>query len=101
MIAGPTHPFMPNTTLAGLGLILGAVGFAGVSWILLKTANNQLDLRSEPVSAGQPWRIRSRYSFRSPVSPSRPPLPTISGGGDGFSFTPGSRSLSPPGTVRM
>ncbi len=44
VIAGPTHPFMPNTTLAGLGLILGAVGFAGVSWYLLKTADNDLDL---------------------------------------------------------
>ena len=44
VIAGPTHPFMPNATLAGLGLILGAVGFAGVSWYLLKTPNDQLDL---------------------------------------------------------
>jgi hypothetical protein len=44
VIAGPTHPFMPNTTFGGLGLILGAVGFAGVSWYLLKTPNDELDL---------------------------------------------------------
>ena len=44
IIAGPTHPFMPNTTLAGLGLILGAVGFAGVSWYLLRVSNDELDL---------------------------------------------------------
>ena len=35
------------------------------------------------------------------ISPSRPPLPTISGGADGFSFTPEIRSRSPPGTVSM
>jgi len=44
IIAGPTHPFTPNTTISGLGLILGAVGFAGVSWHLLKTADDDLDL---------------------------------------------------------
>ena len=44
VIAGPTHPFMPNTTLSGLGLILGAVGFAGVSWYLLRVSNDELDL---------------------------------------------------------
>jgi hypothetical protein len=44
IIAGPTHPFMPNTLVSGLGLILGAVGFAGVSWHLLRSRNDDLDL---------------------------------------------------------
>lgn len=44
IIAGPTHPFAPNTTFSGLGLILGAVGFAGVSWALLRSRNDDLDL---------------------------------------------------------
>lgn len=44
LIAGPTHPFAPNLILSGLGLILGAVGFAGVSWHLLRTRNDDLDL---------------------------------------------------------
>lgn len=44
VIAGPTHPFTPNTTISGLGLILGAVGFAGVGWHLLRSRNEELDL---------------------------------------------------------
>jgi hypothetical protein len=44
IIAGPTHPFMPNTTVSGLGLLLGAAGFAGASWYLLRSGNDELDL---------------------------------------------------------
>lgn len=44
IIAGPTHPFAPNTTLSGLGLLLGAAGFAGVSWALLRARDDDLDL---------------------------------------------------------
>ena len=44
IIAGPTHPFAPNTTLSGLGLILAAIGFAGASWYLLRTRVDELDL---------------------------------------------------------
>ena len=44
VVAGPTHPFMPNTLVSGLGLILGAVGFAGVGWYLLRSRNEELDL---------------------------------------------------------
>ncbi len=51
VIAGPTHPFVPNTTVSGLGLVLGAVGFAGVSWHLLRSRNDDLDLPPENRSA--------------------------------------------------
>ena len=49
VVAGPTHPFMPNPTVSGLGLILGAVGFAGASWALLRSRDEELDL--PPVGA--------------------------------------------------
>jgi hypothetical protein len=35
-IGGFTHPFMPTHTLAGIGLIVAAVGFAGASLALLR-----------------------------------------------------------------
>lgn len=44
VIAGPTHPFTPNTLVSGLGLVLGAVGFAAVSWHLLRSDPADLDL---------------------------------------------------------
>jgi hypothetical protein len=50
ILAGPTHPFMPNTLVSGLGLLLGAVGFAGVSWALLRSRDDDLDL--PPVDRG-------------------------------------------------
>lgn len=48
ILAGPTHPIMPNTLTSGLGLVLGAIGFAGVSWYLLRTRTDELDLPPAP-----------------------------------------------------
>ena len=96
IIAGPTHPFMPNTTVSGLGLLLGAAGFAGAK--LVPAAQRQ---RGAGPAAGSALKDAVQILRRSPVSPSLPPLPMYNGGRDGFSCTPRSRSFKPPGTVRM
>ncbi|HET9900400.1 MAG TPA: hypothetical protein VFR46_04940, partial [Actinomycetes bacterium] len=43
-LGGFTHPFLPGHVLAGLGLLVAAVGFAGASWALLRTSNDDFDL---------------------------------------------------------
>jgi hypothetical protein len=43
-LGGFTHPFLPSHVLAGLGLLVAAVGFAGASWALLRTSNDDFDL---------------------------------------------------------
>lgn len=43
-----THPFIPGHTAQGIGLLVGAVGFLGVSRALLRTPNTDFDL---PASA--------------------------------------------------
>jgi hypothetical protein len=43
-VGGFTHPFMPTHTIAGAGLIVAAVGFAGASVALLRTTNDDFDL---------------------------------------------------------
>jgi hypothetical protein len=45
LIAGTaTHIFLPTSLLKGLGLLVGAVGFAGVTRALLRTRNDEFDL---------------------------------------------------------
>lgn len=39
-----THPFMPGHLAAGLGLLVGAVGFVGVSRALFRTPNEAFDV---------------------------------------------------------
>jgi hypothetical protein len=39
-----THPFLPGHLITGIGLIVGAVGFLGVSRALLRQTNDQFDL---------------------------------------------------------
>ena len=46
IFGGFTHPFMPTHTLAGIGLIIAAIGFAGASLGLLRLSND--DLATEP-----------------------------------------------------
>jgi len=53
LIAGTaTHMFTPGHVAQGVGLLVGAVGFAGVSRALLRTRNDEFDL--PPVSAARP-----------------------------------------------
>jgi hypothetical protein len=39
-----THPFIPGHTAQGIGLLVGAVGFLGVSRALLRMPNTDFDL---------------------------------------------------------
>jgi hypothetical protein len=41
---GFTHPFMPGHLAAGAGLIIAAIGFAGASYALLHSSNDDFDL---------------------------------------------------------
>ncbi|MEV4459593.1 hypothetical protein [Microbispora sp. NPDC049633] len=45
---GFTHPFMPGHVASGVGLLVTAMGFAGVSVALLRMRNDEFDL--PPVS---------------------------------------------------
>lgn len=45
---GFTHPFMPTHTLAGIGLIIAAVGFSGASLGLLRMSNDEFAPSSVP-----------------------------------------------------
>jgi hypothetical protein len=45
LLGGPTHPFVPGGQLPiGIGLVVAAVGYAGVSLALLRTTNDEFDL---------------------------------------------------------
>ena len=46
-IGGFTHPFLPGHFIAGLGLLVAAVGFAGASYALLRTRNQDFDLPAQ------------------------------------------------------
>lgn len=40
-VGGFTHPFIPYHELAGIGLIVGAMGFARASIVLLRTSDDE------------------------------------------------------------
>ena len=44
MLGGATHPFIPTTFGQGIGLLVLAVGFAGVSVALMRMTNDEFDL---------------------------------------------------------
>ncbi len=44
LLAGSTHPFVPGAVAQGVGLLVGAVGFAGVSRALLRMPDDAFDL---------------------------------------------------------
>jgi hypothetical protein len=44
MLGGATHPFIPTSVGQGLGLLVAAAGFAGVSAALLRMSNDEFDL---------------------------------------------------------
>ncbi|WP_433017833.1 hypothetical protein [Kribbella sp. CA-294648] len=43
-VGGFTHPFLRDHVIAGIGLLIAAVGFAGASYALLRTRNEDFDL---------------------------------------------------------
>lgn len=73
LVGGATHPFIPSTVGQGIGLLIGAVGFAGASVALLRMSNDEFDLPAktkrnsaggavpDPASAGG-----DRYGRRHP-----------------------------------
>lgn len=44
MVGGATHPFIPNHIAQGVGLVIAAIGCAGVTVALLRMRNNEFDL---------------------------------------------------------
>ena len=44
MVGGATHPFIPTSVGQGIGLLVAAAGFVGVSVALLTMSNDQFDL---------------------------------------------------------
>ena len=43
-VGGFTHPFLPNHVIAGIGLLVAAVGFTGATYALLRMRNDDFDL---------------------------------------------------------
>jgi hypothetical protein len=48
MLGGATHPFIPTSVGQGVGLLVAAAGFAGVSIALLRMSNDEFDLPPVP-----------------------------------------------------
>ncbi len=100
---GPSRP----TRSAVVGFRWSSSARRGTSRARVETSTKSPETRGRfrpPRRPGQSWgtwpsRTQARNSFRSPVSPSRPPLPTCSGGRTACSLTPRKRSSQPPGTV--
>jgi hypothetical protein len=44
IIGGATHPFLPNHVVAGIGLLVAGIGFAGATRALLRMTNDEFDL---------------------------------------------------------
>jgi hypothetical protein len=44
MVGGITHPFQPGHVAQGVGLFVGAVGFAGAAVVLVRQSNDEFDL---------------------------------------------------------
>jgi hypothetical protein len=44
IIGGATHPFLPNHVVAGIGLLVAGLGFAGATRALLRMTNDEFDL---------------------------------------------------------
>ena len=59
IIGGATHPFLPNHVVAGIGLLVAGLGFAGATRALLRMTNDDFDLPPMSRSWG---RSRSIFS---------------------------------------
>ena len=44
LLGGATHPFLPNQLVQGVGLLIGAIGFAAAAVALLRQADDIFDL---------------------------------------------------------
>ena len=44
IVGGVTHPFLPNHVIAGIGLLVASIGFAGATVALLRMRNDEFDL---------------------------------------------------------
>jgi hypothetical protein len=51
IIGGATHPFLPNHVVAGIGLLVAGIGFAGATRALLRLNNDEFDLPPVPLPA--------------------------------------------------
>ncbi len=54
IVGGSTHPFLPGHVAQGIGLLVGAAGFACVSVALLRLPKDAFDLPPTPASASAP-----------------------------------------------
>jgi len=52
IIGGATHPFLPNHVVAGIGLLVASIGFAGATRALLRMSNDEFDLPPVPTQPG-------------------------------------------------
>jgi hypothetical protein len=52
IIGGATHPFLPNHVVAGIGLLVAGIGFAGATRALLRMSNDEFDLPPVPTQPG-------------------------------------------------
>ena len=49
-LGGATHPFLPGNTAQGIGLLIGAIGFGGASYALLRMRDDEFALPPEPIT---------------------------------------------------
>jgi hypothetical protein len=60
IIGGATHPFLPNHVVAGIGLLVAGLGFAGATRALLRMTNDEFDLPPVTQPGYHPSRCQSR-----------------------------------------
>ncbi len=62
IIGGATHPFLPNHVVAGIGLLVAGLGFAGATRALLRMTNDDFDLppMSHAGGVGDPSSIERK-----------------------------------------
>jgi hypothetical protein len=54
IVGGATHPFLPNHVVAGVGLLVAGIGFAGATRALLRMTNDEFDLPPMTQPGAQP-----------------------------------------------
>ena len=69
MVGGATHPFIPSSVGQGIGLLLAAAGFVGVSTALLRMSNDEFDLPPSPWAPGSTQDSGDTRPYHAPGSP--------------------------------